>query len=306
VYDLIIIGGGPAAITAGIYAARKKIKVLLLTKNWGGQMAWAPEIDNYTGISNVKGLDLVNRMVAHLKENDLEIKEGVEVKKVSLKKDSSLEVRTGEEVYQSRTLIMATGRTPKKINAAGEEKFLGKGISYCAVCDAPLYADRVVAVIGGGNTGINTALEAAKYAARVYILGYQPKSSADQYLQIKAESNPKITFYHNILTHEFKGDNFVSAVVYEDKNTGEKKELAATGVFIAIGSIPNSSLVKNMVELNEKKEIKIDCQNASSVKNIFAAGDVTDVSHKQIIVAAGEGAKAALNAYNYLNQMKGE
>src|SRR4030042_2086726 len=111
-YDLIIIGGGPAAITAGIYAARKKIKVLLLTKNWGGQMAWAPDIDNYTGISNVKGLDLVNRMVAHLKENDLEIKEGVEVKKVSLKEDSSLEVRTGKEVYQSRTLIIATGRTP--------------------------------------------------------------------------------------------------------------------------------------------------------------------------------------------------
>lgn len=303
-YDTIIIGGGPAAITAGIYTARKKIKVLLLTKSWGGQMAWAPEIDNYTGVPNINGLDLANRMVAQLKENDLEIKEGTEVKEVSIKKDSSLEVKTEKETYQTKTLIMATGRTPKKISALGEEKFLGKGISYCAVCDAPLYADKIVAVVGGGNTGVNTALEAAKYAAKVYLLGYRSKSSADEYLQATAEKNPKITFFHNTLIREFKGDNFISVLVYEDKNTGDQKELAVEGVFVAIGSVPNSFLVENMVELNEKKEIKIDCNNAASVKNIFAAGDVTDVSHKQIIVAAGEGAKAALNAYNYLNQVK--
>ncbi|MBU1136769.1 FAD-dependent oxidoreductase [Patescibacteria group bacterium] len=305
-YDLIIIGGGPAAITAGIYAARKKIKVLLLTKSWGGQMAWAPDIDNYPGVSSVKGLDLVNRMVAHLKENELEIKEGAEVKEVSPEKDFSLKVKTAKDVYSTKALLMATGRTSKKINAKGEEKFIGKGISYCAVCDAPLYRDKAVAVIGGGNTGLNTALEVAKYAAQVYLLGYRPKSLADEYLQTQASNNPKITFYHNVLVKEFKGDEFVGGLVYEDKNTGDRKELAVGGVFVAIGSIPNSSLVENMIELNEKKEIKIDHQNATSVKNIFAAGDVTDVSHKQIIVAAGEGAKAALNACNYLNQTKGE
>ncbi|MFH1671514.1 MAG: FAD-dependent oxidoreductase [Candidatus Portnoybacteria bacterium] len=305
-YDLIIIGGGPAAITAGIYAARKRMKVLLVAKDWGGQVVWAPDIDNYTGVPNVKGMDLVNKMVVQLKENELEIKEGEEVTEIIKKEDESLEIKTKNSSYSANALIMATGRTSKKINAEGEEKFIGKGISYCAICDAPLYRDKIVAVIGGGNTGVNTALEVAKYASQVYIMGYRPEPPADEYLHHEADKNPKITFYHNTTTLEFKGDKFIKSFVYLDKNTEEKKELEVDGVFIAIGSIPNSTLLENMVELNEKKEIKIDCNNTSSVKNIFAAGDVTDVSHKQIIIAAGEGAKAALNAYNYLNKKKGE
>jgi len=303
-HDLIIIGGGPAAITAGIYAARKKIKVLLVTKDWGGQVVLAPDIDNYTGLSNVKGMDLVNKMVAHLKENELEIKEE-EVTGIK-KKEQLIEIKTKSNSYQAKALVFATGRTPKKINAEGEEQFIGKGISYCAVCDAPLYRDKVVAVIGGGNTGVNTALEVAKYASKVYIMGYRPVSPADEFLRQEADQHPKITFYHNTVTLKFKGEQFVKSFIYRDKGTDEEKELEVEGIFIAIGSIPNSSLVENMLELNEKKEIKIDRNNASSVENIFAAGDATDVSHKQIIIAAGEGAKAALNAYSYLNKKKGE
>ena len=303
-HDIIIIGGGPAAITAGIYAARKRIKVLLIAKNWGGQVVWAPDVDNYPGLYNVKGIELVNKMVSHLKENEIEIKEeeviGIE------KKEDSIEVKTKKVIYQSQVLIMATGRTPRRINAEGEEKFTGKGISYCAVCDAPLYKDKIVAVIGGGNTGLNTALEVAKYASQVYIMGFRPVPPADGFLHKEVDDHPKITFYHNTTTLKFKGSNFIESFVYLDKNDNEEKELKVEGVFVAIGSNANSSLLENMVELNEKKEIKIDCNNTTSVKNIFAAGDVTDVSHKQIIIAAGEGSKAALNAYNYINQKKGK
>ncbi len=303
-YDLIIIGGGPAAITAGIYAARKKIKVLLITKDWGGQMVLAPDIDNYTGLSSIKGMELVNKMVAHLKENELELKEDTEVTEISLKDKDIIEVKTKNGSYQSKSLIFATGRTPRRINVEGEKEFTGKGISYCAVCDAPLYRDKVVAVIGGGNTGVNTALEVAKYASQVYIMGYRPVPPADEFLHREADEHPKITFYHNTTTLKFKGEQFIKSFVYLDKNDNKEKELEVDGVFITIGSNSNSSLLENVVELNEKKEIKIDCYNTTSVKNIFAAGDVTDVSHKQIIIAAGEGAKAALNAYNYLK--KGE
>ncbi len=303
-YDLIIIGGGPAAITAGIYAARKEIKVLLITKDWGGQMVLAPGIDNYTGFPSIKGMELVNKMVAHLKENELELKEDTQVTEISLKDKSLIEVKTKNGSYQSKTLIFATGRTPRRINVEGEEEFIGKGISYCAVCDAPLYKDKIVAVIGGGNTGVNTALEVVKYASKVHIMGYRPVPPADEFLHKEADKHPKITFHHNTTTIRFKGEQFIKSFVYLDKNDNKEKELEVGGVFIAIGSNSNSSLLENVVELNEKKEIKIDCYNRTSIKNIFAAGDVTDISHKQIIIAAGEGSKAALNAYNQLK--KGE
>ncbi len=269
-------------------------------------MVWAPDIDNYTGVENIKGMDLVNKMVAHLKSNDLEIKEDEEVIEIIQKDEMALEIKTKSNSYQAKSLIFATGRTPKKIGAKGEKEFMGKGISYCAVCDAPLFKDKIVAVIGGGNTGVNTALEVAKYAAKVYLMGYRKKPPADEFLVQEAEQNPKIELHHNTLTIEFKGDRFITSFIYQDRETEEEKELKIDGVFIAIGSIPNSFLLKDMVELNEKKEIKIDCDNRTSVKNIFAAGDVTDISHKQIIVAAGEGAKAALNTYHYLNLIKGE
>ncbi len=303
-YDIIIIGGGPAAVSAGIYAARKKVKALLLTKDWGGQMAYAPEIQNYPGLDDITGIDLVNKFTKHLKRNELEIKEEVKVKEVKQIGDSGLEVKTEGESYKTKVVIVVTGRKARRLNVPGEEEFFGKGISYCATCDAPLFQDRTVAVIGGANAGLGTALELVNYASKVYILETTPQLQADEFLQEKIKKVAKIEAIASVKVSRIKGDKFVTALVYSNGTGGKDKELPVQGIFLAIGSIANSSFVKDMVELNESGEIKINGRNQTSQPNIFAAGDVTDVSHKQVIIAAGEGAKAALNAYDYLKELK--
>ena len=298
-YDLIIIGGGPAAISAGIYAARKKIKTILITESWGGQMTTAPLVENYPGFESISGMDLVTKFTNHLKKNEIEIKEGVKVKEIK-NSDSIIEVKTNSNSYESKAIIITTGRIPKKLGLSREEEFIGKGISYCAVCDAPLYKDKIVAVIGGANAGLGTALSLTAYASKIYVLEFLPKLNADEILQEKIKKSAQITLLTNVEIKEFKGNKFVNGLVYENRISGENKEIPVEGIFISIGSVSNSSLVKNMVELNEQGEIKIDSKNRTSQPNIFAAGDVTDISHKQIVIAAGEGAKAALNAYEYL------
>ncbi len=301
-YDIVIIGGGPAAVSAGIYLARKKVKALLLTKDWGGQMAYAPVIQNYPGLNDITGMDLVNKFTEHLKKNELEIKEGMKVKEVKRISDSELEIKTENESYKTKTIIVATGRKARRLNVPGEEEFFGKGISYCATCDAPLFQDRTVAVIGGANAGLGTALELANYASKIYILETTPQLQADEFLQEKIKEIDKIEAVTNVKVAEIKGDKFVTALVYSNGTGGKDKELPVQGIFLAIGSMANSSFVKDVVELNESGEIKINGRNHTSQPNIFAAGDVTDVSHKQVIIAAGEGAKAALNAYDYLKK----
>ena len=300
-YDLIIIGGAPAATSAGIYAARKRIKTLLITKDWGGQAVLAPWIENYPGFESISGADLVNNFVNQLKKNELEIKEGLKVKEMNLTKDNSvIEVKTDKDIYQAKTVIIATGRTPRKLGLPNEEKFIGKGISFCPTCDGPLFKDKEVAVIGGGNMGLSTALELTAYASKMHILEYSPKLKADGFFQEKIKTISKINVLTNVQVTEIKGEQFVNGLVYQDRSSGKSKEISIEGIFVSIGSLANSAFAKDMVELNKQGEIKIDPKNRTSQPNIFAAGDVTDVSHKQIIIAAGEGAKAALNAYEYL------
>jgi len=301
-YDVIIIGGGPAAISAGIYAARKKVKTLIVTKDWGGQMASAPEIRNYPGFDSITGVDLNNKFVEHLKKNEIEIKEGEEVREVGLTDKKIVEVKTKDNTYQGKVLIMTTGRVAKKLGVPGEEKFFGKGVTYCATCDAPLFQDKKVAVIGGANAGLATAKELTAYASKIYILEAGKQLKADKILQDEIKKIDKIEVITNAKVSEIKGDKFVTGLVYSNGTEGKDKELAIQGVFLAIGSLANSSFMKNLVELNEQGEIKIDERNSTSQPNIFAAGDTTNVSHKQIVIAAGEGAKAALNAYDYLNK----
>ncbi len=300
-YDLIIIGGGPAAISAGIYAARKKLKTILICQDWGGQAALAPWVENYPGFEHITGLDLVNKMVNQLKKNELEIKEGLKVKEVVLA-DDLIEVKTTNDSYKGRAIIVAAGCLPKKLGLPSEEKFIGQGVSYCATCDAPLFKNKKVAVIGGGNAGLGTAFQLTAYASKIYLLGFSPQLAADKYLQEKIKKNPKINILTDVEIKEIKGEQLVNGLVYQERSSKKVKEIALEGIFIAIGSTANSSLVKDVVELNKEGEIKIDSQNRTSQANIFAAGDVTDVSHKQIVVVAGEGAKAALSAYQYLCQ----
>ena len=304
-YELIIIGGGPAAITAGIYAARKKVKTLLICADWGGQMAYAPDIENYPGFEKITGIELVNKFKQHLKNYPIEILEHIRVEKIeTISGDNPIfKIRTlkGEE-FQAKAVIVATGKVPRKLNIPKEEEFIGKGISFCAICDAPLYKDKVVAVVGGGNSGCDSSLLLSQYAKKIYILQFGPNLTCDVSTREKIRENKKIQVITNAQVKEIYGDKFIKGVKYQDRTSKEIKNLDIDGLLIAIGSLPASHPIKEMIKLNEDGEIIIDKNNMTSQKGIFAAGDVTDVCFKQIIIAAGEGAKAALSVCKYLGK----
>lgn len=313
-YDLIIIGGGPAGMTAAIYAARKKMNTLVLTGNIGGQTLWSSEVDNYLGFQLVSGADLVGKFRAHIKrldeENalfDLEIKEGAEIKKVESMESGGFEVETtvGEK-YQAATLIIASGKIPRKLNVPCEDKFIGHGVTYCATCDAPLFRDKDVAVVGGGNSAMDAAIQLLKIANKVYLININPKLGGDEVMREQvAAAGDKVEIFNTHQVAEIMGEQSVAGLTIKDIASGESRELAVQGVFVEIGSIPSTGFVKNLVKLNEWGEIIIDPQtNSTSEPGIFAAGDVTNVREKQIVIAAGEGAKAALAAYDYLLRAK--
>jgi len=299
VYDLIIIGGGPAGITAGIYAARKKLKTLLITKEWGGQMTKAPEIQNWPGIKKISGIDLINKMIEHLKSFEIEIKEGKEVIDLDKKGDNFL-VRDNDGTYEAKAVIIATGKIPRTLNIPGEEEFKGKGVSFCATCDAPMFKNKEVAVIGGGNAGFGTALDLVKYAKKVYILEFLEEMKGDPILKEKLEKTGKVEFQVNVAVKEIKGTKFVESLVYEDRKTSKDHELKVEGVFIAVGMMAKAEFAQKLVELNQIGEVVIDKDNYTKTPGIFAAGDISDIKYEQIVIAAGEGAKAALAATDYL------
>lgn len=302
-HDLIIIGSGPAGVTAGIYAARKKLKTLLISRDFVGQVGRASFVENYPGILGVRGLDLTQKWREHLKKFEIEIKEGEEV--VSLKKENDFfQVKTKNNEYEAKAVIVATGRKPKELDIPGEKEFLGKGVGYCVTCDGPLFGGKKIAVIGGGNSSFDAALESAKYGEKVYILHYEPQPKADELTQERVKANGKITLIPNADLKEIKGGKMVNSLLYEDLKAGEKKEILIDGVFVVeIGYTPVAEFLAELVDLNEAKEIIVDPRTgATKTPGLFAAGDVTDISAKQIIVAAGEGAKAALAAYNFLEK----
>lgn len=304
IYDLIIIGGGPAAMSAGIYAARKKIKTLLIAKELGGQPKEAWEIENYLGFEKILGIDLAQKFAGHLKKfsQDIEIKEGENAEKIAKSANNGFEVNVGKNTYQAKAIIVATGSSPRKLNIPGEEKFLGKGVVFCATCDAPLFAGKDVAVVGAGNSGMDAALQLTKYAKKIYLINKYPDlSKGDSLFAEQVKKNPLVEIINNSLPKEIKGDKFVNSLIVEDSQTKEAKELPIGGVFVEIGSLPSLQFLGGLVEYNQKGEIIINQENnMSSCEGIFAAGDATNILHKQIVIAAGEGAKAALGAYYYL------
>jgi alkyl hydroperoxide reductase subunit F len=313
-YDLIIIGGGPAGMTAAIYAARKKLNTLVLTENLGGQTLWSSEVDNYLGFQLVSGAELVSKFRAHIKrldeENalfDLEVKEGIKVKKVRKISGEEFEVETltGEK-HKARGLIVASGKIPRKLGVPGEDKFLGRGLTYCATCDAPLFRGKDVAVIGGGNSALDAVIQLIKIANKIYLININPKLGGDEIMREKVlEAKDKVEILNAHETLEIKGEKVVTGLVVRNISNAEVRELSLQGVFVEIGSVPSTSFIKDMVKLNEWGEIIIDpATNATSESGIFAAGDVTEVREKQIVIAAGEGAKAALAAYEHLVKLK--
>jgi len=303
-YDLIIIGGGPAGISAGIYAARKKINTLLICRDFVGQAGKAYLVENYPGFEEIKGPELMEKFKNHLKKFQIDINEQDEVSKVLKKKDRSFEIITSQrDRFISKAVIVASGRDPRPLEVPGEKKFLGKGVSYCTTCDAPLFQGKDVAVIGGGNAGFMAARELSKLCPKVYILHHGLKVSADEFEQerIKRLKNVKVLVFAETL--EIKGNKFVESLVYKDLKTKKKKTLKIQGVFVQIGSIPATGFIKGLVEFSKKDEIKINHKTCETkTPGLFAAGDVTDVDYKQIAVAVGQGVIAALSAYEYLQK----
>jgi len=298
-YNIVIIGVGPAGLSSAIYAARKKLKILILTDQTGGQALLTSSIENYAGIRSISGADLISAMKEQVENYGVKIIEGVKVKEI-LQNAGGFEVKSQENSYKTKTVLIATGKTPRKLHVPGEKELEGMGISFCSICDAPLYGGKDVAVVGGGNAGLDAAFDLTKYANKIYILEFSDKLLGDEATQEKLRKDDKVVFILNAETKEIKGKDKVEELTYKDRKTGETHRLQVGGVFEAIGSIPSTDFVKDVLKLNEKNEIVIRPEtNATSIDGIFAAGDVTDIPFKQDIISAGEGAKAALS-YSYL------
>lgn len=296
--ELVIIGAGPAGMTAAVYAARKKIDSVLYTKDIGGLAAWSLGVENYMGYSFISGVELMSKFEDQVKEFDIPI-EYKSVEKVT-REDRFFNVHIeGGEIVASKSVIVATGRSPRRLKVPGEKEFAGRGITYCATCDAPLFANMDVAVVGGGNSALSTVEQLIKIANKIYSVspfGW----SADPILQERVQHNDKVEIYKGYDVISIEGNTFVQGIKIRSRKTEEERELPVRGVFIEIGSEPNSDLVAGLVEINDRQEIRVDCSDRTSVEGVFAAGDVTSVPEKQIIVAAGEGAKSALSAFDYL------
>jgi alkyl hydroperoxide reductase subunit F len=298
-YDVIIIGGGPAGLSAAIYAARKVLKTLLVSKDIGGQVTWTYDVDNYLGFSQIETADLIAKFEEHVQKYGVEKLVGVEVKALELTGKIKKVVTGKGETHFAKTIIIATGKRPRPLGVPGEKELIGMGVTYCSTCDAPLFADLDVAVAGGGNSALEAVIDLMKVARKVYMVSLTPLTG-DQILQDKVVSSPKVEVFteHEIL--RIVGDSAVEGLEIKSLRTGEDRRFSVAGIIVEIGLLPNSGLVVDTIQTNRIGEIVIDSRCGTGVSGVFACGDVTDVPFKQVIVAAGEGAKAALSAYDYI------
>ena len=302
-YELIIIGAGPAGMTAAVYAARKKLNALLISSDIGGQVLWTAGVENYMGYQLIEGPELMRKFEEQVKQFPIDTKTGEQVINLA-QTNEGFEVRTTKnESSQTRAAIIATGKRPRQLNIPGEEKLRGKGITYCAICDGPLFAGENVAIIGGGNSALEAANDMVKIAEHVYLISLTP-FTGDQILidKVTDASNMTVLLEHEVL--EIEGESRVKRIKIRDLKNKLEKKLDVGGVFIEIGLTPNSDPFKEIVQFNHLGEIEVNCANETSVPGLFAAGDVTNVPEKQIVVAAGEGAKAALQAHRYLQRLR--
>lgn len=301
--DLIVIGGGPAGITAGIYSARQRLNVLLITKDFGGQMVGkSVEIENYPGFGKISSLELIRKFENHLKSQKIDIEKD-EVAKLEKNNDSFLILTKAGKRFEAKAVIIASGADPRPLEIPGEKEFIGRGVSYCVNCDGPLFCGKTVVVIGGGNTGFEAAIFLEKIAKKIFILEYGPKVKADEINQERIKKIKKAEIITEAVLKEIKGDKFVNSIIYQDKKSGKEINLSVDGVFVEIGVQPATSFIKNLVDFNERDEIVADPRTGETkTPGLFAAGDVDCVPYKQIVVAAGEGAKAAISAFNYLSK----
>jgi alkyl hydroperoxide reductase subunit F len=298
--DLIIIGAGPAGISAAIYAARKKMNFLVISKDVGGQASWSFCVENYPGTGKKSGMELMKGFRSQLESYDVELKNGEDVKEIGKLENGGFRIITDKANYDTRTIIITTGKNPRRLKVQGEEKFTGSGVAYCAVCDSPYFKGKDVAVVGGGNSGLDAIFHLESYANRIYLIELLPELNGDPLWVEKIRKNEKVQTFVKTKILEISGDKTVNSIRIE--HDGKEEVLDVQGVFVEIGQISNTGFVKDLVKLNQIGEIVIDKRNMTSIEGIFAAGDVTDIPQKQIVVAGGEGAKALLSAWDYLKR----
>ena len=301
-FDLAIIGGGPAGVAAGVYAARKRLKTILITESFGGQSTESTGVENWIGTKNISGLDFGKMLEEHLRScagNSLEIKTGEWVTNIS-KLENGFKVETSGNSYTTKTVLVTTGSTRKKLDILGAKEFENKGITYCASCDGPLFAGQDVVIIGGGNAAFETAAQLLAYAKSVTLLIRSDKFRADEVTVEKVLSHPKMKVVKNAIPKEIKGGKFVNLLIYEEK--GVEKEIPVTGIFVEIGLVPTTDFVKDLIPLNKYGQIPVDAKTQeTSVDGIWAAGDSTDGLYHQNNIAAGDAVKALEDIYLYLH-----
>ncbi len=297
-YDVIIIGAGPAGLTSAIYAVRREMKVLVIGEVVGGQMIWASEFENYPGYKSISAVDLINNMAEQVKDLGVEIVN----KKVSeiIKDKDNFKIVIGESEYLAKTIILNTGLDSRKLNVPGEKELTGRGVSYCANCDGQFFRNKNVAVIGGGNSAIDAAEVMSKIANQVYLVNNEKEFTGFEALVDKITNIKNIEITHGSEVSEIIGETKVEKIKIRNIKSGEEKELVLDGIFVEIGYEAKTSWLGDLVKLDQRKQIVIDTKGQTSCPGIFAAGDVTDVPYKQIVIACGQGAIAALSAYEYL------
>ena len=298
-YDVVIVGAGPSGMAAAVYSARNKLNTLLISKDIGGQTNWTNGIENYMGYQFIEGPELIRKFEAQVKQFPVAFQIGSPVVNICQQKHGFEVITEPGEKYYGKTLIIASGKRSRPLNVPGEEKLRGKGVSYCAVCDAPLFHDMNVAVIGGGNSALEAAHSLLKVADHVYLISLSPLAG-HKILIDKVINSDKLILLVNHSVISIEGDGLVSGITVKNMINDESIKLRVEGVFIEVGLMPNSDMAKSVVELNQFGEIQVNCKCETNVPGIFAAGDVASTPEKQIIIAAGDGAKAALQARRYL------
>lgn len=302
--ELIIVGGGPAGLTSAIYSARALIDTLVIEKMLpGGQPVLTTFIENYPGFpEGISGPELAERLESQAGKFGAKIITSRPVLNIS-RKEEGFEVKTESNSFWGKAVIVATGTSPRKLNVPGEEEFTGRGVSYCAVCDGAFYRDRVVAVVGGGDSAMDESIYLTRFASKVFVIHRRNQLRAEKILQERAFSNPKISFIWDTVVQSIEGDRKVELLKLKNVKTGEISELKVDGIFVYIGSTPNSSMVKDLVDLDENGFIITDNCMKTSVPGLFAAGDVRNTSFRQLATAIGDGAIAANSAERYLGEL---
>lgn len=304
-YELLIIGGGPAGIGAGVYAARKKMRTLLIADSFGGQSLVSAGIENWIGTKLITGYELAKNLEDHLRhfQKDIDIWDGERVAKIEKIEGGFRVTTTGGKTAESKTILVCSGSRRRRLGIPGEDRLDAKGVAWCSICDAPFFKDKAVAIVGGGNAGLEAAIDLKSYASKIYILQRSDKLSGDPVTQEKVLAIPGLTVIYRALTQEILGDNFVSGLRYKDAISGEETTLALGGVFVEVGSLPNSDFVKDLVKIDDYGQIVTDARTQkTSLGGIWAAGDVSDVLYKQNNISVGDAIRGVLNIFDWLHK----